>query len=65
MPVAVTKDSLREDESQPLPFADLAQQDWYAEAARYVYVLGLMRGNGEDTVGLNIAAGRAMVVTSL
>ena len=59
---AETQGSFREG---GLPFTDVDQEDWYAEAVGYVYARGLMSGTGADTFGPGAAASRAMMVTSL
>ncbi|WP_130868400.1 S-layer homology domain-containing protein [Intestinimonas massiliensis (ex Afouda et al. 2020)] len=50
---------------QPLPFADVADGTWYADAVRYVYQQGLMTGTSEDRFSPDVTTNRAMLVTIL
>lgn len=52
-------------EPDPLPFADVAETAWYADAVRYVYENGLMNGVSDDLFAPNDTMNRAMLVTIL
>ena len=48
-----------------LPFTDVKQGSWYADAVEYVYSNGLMNGTGETTFSPGTNMSRAMIVTVL
>lgn len=50
---------------EPLPFVDVAAEDWYGDAVATVYARGLMTGTAEDTFAPELAATRGMVVSIL
>lgn len=50
---------------EPLPFVDVAAEDWYGDAVAAVYARGLMTGTAEDTFPPELAATRGMVVSIL
>lgn len=50
---------------EPLPFVDVAVEDWYGDAVAAVYAQGLMMGTAEDTFAPELAATRGMVVSIL
>lgn len=50
---------------EPLPFVDVAAEDWYGDAVAEVYARGLMTGTAEDTFAPELAATRGMVVSIL
>lgn len=50
---------------EPLPFVDVAAEDWYGDAVAAVYAQGLMMGTVEDTFAPELAATRGMVVSIL
>lgn len=50
---------------EPLPFVDVAAEEWYGEAVAAVYAQGLMMGTAEDTFAPELAATRGMVVSIL
>lgn len=50
---------------EPLPFVDVAAEEWYGEAVAAVYAQGLMTGTAEDTFAPELAATRGMVVSIL
>lgn len=50
---------------EPLPFVDVAAEDWYGDAVAAVYTQGLMMGTAEDTFAPELAATRGMVVSIL
>ena len=50
---------------EPLPFVDVAAEEWYGEAVAAVYARGLMTGTAEDTFAPELAATRGMVVSIL
>lgn len=50
---------------EPLPFVDVAAEEWYGEAVAAVYARGLMTGTAEDTFAPELAASRGMVVSIL
>lgn len=49
----------------PLPFTDVAENAWYAEAVRYVYEHGLMTGTSATTFAPNATTSRSMIATIL
>lgn len=50
---------------EPLPFVDVAAEEWYGKAVAAVYARGLMTGTAEDTFAPELAATRGMVVSIL
>ena len=52
-------------ETQTLPFTDVAEGTWYADAVNYVYQQGLMTGTSEDRFSPDVTTNRAMLVTIL
>lgn len=50
---------------EPLPFVDVAAEDWYGDAVAAVYAQGLMMGTAEDTFAPELVATRGMVVSIL
>lgn len=50
---------------EPLPFVDVAAEDWYGDAVAAVYARGLMMGTAEDTFAPELVATRGMVVSIL
>ena len=50
---------------EPLPFSDVADSAWYAQAAAYVYRQGLMSGTAQDQFSPDLTTNRAMLVTIL
>lgn len=50
---------------EPLPFVDVAAEEWYGDAVATVYARGLMTGTAEDTFAPELAATRGMVVSIL
>lgn len=50
---------------EPMPFVDVAAEDWYGDAVAAVYAQGLMMGTAEDTFAPELAATRGMVVSIL
>ena len=50
---------------KPLPFVDVADSAWYADAVRYVYEKGLMTGATGTTFAPETATTRGMLVTIL
>lgn len=50
---------------EPLPFVDVAAEEWYGEAVAAVYARGLMTGTAKDTFAPELAALRGMVVSIL
>lgn len=50
---------------EPLPFVDVAAEEWYGDAVATVYAQGLMTGTAEDTFAPELAASRGMVVSIL
>ena len=57
--------SFRELYTGPLPFTDVAENAWYAEAVRYVYKHGLMDGTSVNTFDPDATTSRAMIATIL
>ncbi|WP_130848734.1 S-layer homology domain-containing protein [Intestinimonas timonensis] len=63
---AFTPKSQTEGEGEePLPFADVASDAWYAQAVAYVYRQGLMSGTAQDHFSPDLTTNRAMLVTIL
>lgn len=52
-------------ETQTLPFTDVAEGTWYADAVGYVYQQGLMTGTSENRFSPDVTTSRAMIVTML
>ena len=52
-------------EEEALPFTDVPEDAWYADAVAYVYEKGLMIGTGETTFSPEGTITRAMIVTIL
>ncbi|MCI8870643.1 MAG: S-layer homology domain-containing protein [Lawsonibacter sp.] len=50
------------EETQPLPFADVAETAWYHDAVRYVYENGLMSGTTPDSFSPGQPTNRGMIV---
>ncbi len=48
-----------------LPFTDVTPEDWFCEAAGYVYRNGLMLGTTETTFAPQVTTNRGMIVTIL
>ena len=48
-----------------LPFRDVPENAWYADAAAYVYKHGLMAGTSATTFAPEVTTSRAMIVTIL
>ena len=57
--------SFVESAPEPLPFADVDDGDWFADAVRFVYENGLMNGTGDTTFSPNMTTSRGMIVTVL
>ena len=62
---AVTIDVSFRVGSAALPFTDVPEHAWYAEAVTYVYTHGLMDGTGPSTFRPAGATSRAMIATML
>lgn len=56
--------SFRESEVE-LPFTDVAENAWYAEAVRYVYEHGLMAGTSSTAFSPDATTSRSMIATIL
>ena len=54
-----------EAEPEPLPFTDVAETAWYADAVRYVYEHNLMNGTDEDQFSPDSTTSRSMIATIL
>lgn len=50
---------------EPLPFVDVAAEDWYGDAVAAVYAQGLMMGTAEDTFAPELAATREQLAALL
>ena len=57
--------SFREIPPESLPFTDIADNAWYADAVRYVYKHGLMAGTSATTFATDVTTSRAMIATIL
>ena len=57
--------SFREIPPESLPFTDIADNAWYADAVRYVYENGLMAGTGAQTFSPDATTSRSMIATIL
>ena len=53
------------DRSGPLPFSDVAEDDWFHEAVAFVYDAGLMSGTGGGSFSPDAATTRGMAVAIL
>lgn len=56
---------IQEAQPQPLPFGDVAEDAWYADAVRYVYENGIMTGTGDGSFSPGQNLTRGMMVTML
>ena len=54
-----------EPEQPELPFADVAEQDWFYDAVVYVYENGLMNGTAAAAFSPTVITSRAMMLTML
>ena len=54
-----------ESQPEPLPFTDVAEDDWFYDAVRYAYENGLMDGVGDNRFAPNSETTRAQLVTIL
>ena len=52
-------------EPEPLPFMDVAESAWYAEAVRYVYAHGLMEGTSATAFSPDATTSRSMIAAIL
>ena len=50
---------------EPLPFGDVDDGDWFADAVRFVYANGMMNGVSETDFAPHAATSRSMIVTIL
>ena len=50
---------------EPLPFGDVDDGDWFADAVRFVYENGMMNGTGDTTFAPDLTTSRSMIVTIL
>ena len=57
--------SFRKIPPEPLPFTDVPEGAWYADAAAYVYKHGLMAGTSATTFAPDMTTSRAMIATIL
>ena len=57
--------SFAEIAPEPLPFGDVDDGDWFADAVRFVYENGMMNGVSETGFAPNAATSRSMIVTIL
>lgn len=55
----------REIPPESLPFTDIADNAWYADAVRYVYKHGLMAGTSATTFAPDVTTSRSMIATIL
>lgn len=55
----------KEPEPAPLPFSDVAEDDWYFEYVQYVYQRQMMSGTAPDMFSPNLTTTRGMIVTVL
>ena len=51
--------------SEELPFTDVAENDWFVDAVRYVYENGMMSGTSSTTFSPSVTTTRGMIVTIL
>ena len=54
-----------EVQTEPLPFTDVSETDWFHDAVRYAYENGLMGGVGDNLFAPNNPTTRAQLVTIL
>ena len=54
-----------EPKPESLPFSDVSDDAWYADAVRYVYAHGLMRGTNDTAFSPDASTTRGMIVTIL
>ena len=52
-------------EPEDLPFADVPEDAWYADAVAYVYEQGLMTGTGDTTFAPDVTTSRSMIAAIL
>ena len=57
--------SFVESAPEPLPFDDVDDGDWFADAVRFVYENGMMNGTGDTAFSPNMTTSRGMIVTVL
>ena len=57
--------SFAEIAPEPLPFGDVDDGDWFADAVRFVYENGMMNGVSETDFAPHAATSRSMIVTIL
>ena len=57
--------SFVESAPEPLPFGDVDDGDWFADAVRFVYENGMMNGVSETDFAPHAATSRSMIVTIL
>ena len=57
--------SFAEIAPEPLPFDDVDDGDWFADAVRFVYENGMMNGVSETDFAPHAATSRSMIVTIL
>ena len=57
--------SFAEIAPEPLPFGDVDDGDWFADAVRFVYENGMMNGVSETSFAPHAATSRSMIVTIL
>ena len=61
----VTIEATFVEASEDLPFTDVAESAWYADAIKFVYDNDLMNGVTATTFGPNVTTSRAMLATIL
>ena len=57
--------SFAEIAPEPLPFGDVDDGDWFADAVRFVYESGMMNGVSETDFAPHATTSRSMIVTIL
>lgn len=57
--------SFAEIAPEPLPFGDVDDGDWFADAVRFVYENGMMNGVSETDFAPHVTTSRSMIVTIL
>lgn len=57
--------SFAEIAPEPLPFGDVDDGDWFADAVRFVYENGMMNGVSETSFAPHATTSRSMIVTIL
>lgn len=57
--------SFVESAPEPLPFDDVDDGDWFADAVRFVYENGMMNGTGDTAFAPDATTSRSMIVTIL